>query len=149
VYPITVPTLRSRPEDIPLLVNAFVQRFARAQGKQIEETPKAVMDELVNYDWPGNVRELENVIERAVITSSGKVLRLAARLEPRGATRSEGDYQGSLHDVERAYVSRILELSDWRIEGKKGAAELLGLHPNTLRFRMRKLGIRRPEVPTY
>ena len=89
------------------------------------------------------------MIERAVITSSGKVLRLAARLEPRATTESNRYYQGSLQDVERAYVSRILELSDWRIEGKKGAAELLGLHPNTLRFRMRKLGIKRPEVPTH
>jgi len=147
VYPITVPTLRRRRDDIPLLVNALVGRFARAQGKDIVEIPKPVMDELVNYDWPGNVRELENVLERAVITSSSKVLRLAARLEPRATT--DGDYQGSLQDVERAYVSRILELSAWRIEGRKGAAERLGLHPNTLRFRMRKLGIKRPAVPTH
>jgi transcriptional regulator with GAF, ATPase, and Fis domain len=144
VYPITVPSLRQRKEDLPLLVNAFVQRFARNQGKRIDQIPQPVMEELERYDWPGNVRELENVIEHAVITSRDKKLRLAAKLPRRQKAHPEA-YRGSLEDVERDYVRRILVHAGWRIEGNVGAAELLKLHPNTLRFRMRKLGIERPE----
>jgi DNA-binding NtrC family response regulator len=103
------------------------------------------MDELVGYDWPGNVRELENVIEQAVITTPDNKLRLAARLVPGGGLEREDIYKGSLDEVERDYIQRILELAGWRIEGDRGAAELLKLHPNTLRFRMRKLGIHRPK----
>jgi PAS domain S-box-containing protein len=148
VFPITVPPLRKRREDIPLLVDAFVQRFSKEQGKKIDQIPQPVMDELTSYDWPGNVRELENVIERAVITTSGIKLRLAAKLRARKeqAKDSEEIYQGSLEDVEREYILRILEHANWRIEGRGGAAELLKLHPNTLRFRMSKLGIERPKA---
>jgi PAS domain S-box-containing protein len=145
VYPITIPPLRKRKEDIPILVNAFVARFAGPQGKQIREVPQPVLDELLSYDWPGNVRELENVIQRAVITSPGQTLRLAARLGPSLVSADSGNgYRGTLGDVERAYILGVLKLTNWRIEGDRGAAELLGIHPNTLRFRMRKLDIKRP-----
>ena len=151
VYPITVPTLRQRKDDVLLLVNSFVRRLARAQGKQIDQIPQPVLDELVRYDWPGNVRELENVIERAVVTTRDNKLHLAAPLTPTAVPAVEdgapATYRGSLEHVERDYIGRVLELSDWRIEGNEGAAELLGLHPNTLRFRMRKLGIKRPSKP--
>jgi transcriptional regulator with GAF, ATPase, and Fis domain len=143
VYPITVPSLRQRKEDLPLLVNALVERFARDRGERIEEIPASLMEELARYDWPGNVRELENVIERAVITTRGRKLRLAAKLPRLQKTPAE-IYQGSLDDFDRRYIKRILEHVGWRIEGKAGAAELLDLHPNTLRFRLRKLGIERP-----
>ena len=150
VYPITVPPLRKRRNDIPLLVSAFVKRFAVRQGKRIHEVPQPVMDELTRYDWPGNVRELENVIQRAVITCSDGTLRLAARLVPAKSTSHEPEdgYRGTLDEVDRSYVLQVLELAGWRIEGERGAAELLGLHPNTLRFRMRKLGIERPAAST-
>jgi formate hydrogenlyase transcriptional activator len=146
VYPITIPALRQRRSDIPLLARAFVQRLAKHLGRPIEVIPQPVMDELVQYDWPGNVRELENVIEQAVITTPDRTLRLASRLiranEPEIAWRNR--YRGTLQEVERQYSRQILELAGWRIEGRKGAAALLGLHPNTLRDRMRKLGIARP-----
>jgi formate hydrogenlyase transcriptional activator len=147
VYPITVPPLRRRKEDIPVLASAFVRRFALAQGKAVDRIPRAVLDELVRYDWPGNVRELQNVIEQAVITTRGRSLRLAARLTRPVERREEpGDprYEGTLDEIERRYIRRVLDLCGWRIEGAGKAAELLGMHPNTLRFRMAKLGIRRP-----
>ena len=128
-----------------MLVDAFVQCFARAQGKRIDQVPQPVMDELAGYGWPGNVRELENVIERAVVTARGSKLRLAAPLQSAPVSASAEGYRGRLDQVEKDYILRVLELSEWRIEGKGGAAELLGLHPNTLRFRMRKLGIERPQ----
>jgi PAS domain S-box-containing protein len=146
VYPITVPPLRQRPTDIPLLARAFTQRLAQQFGRPIDTIPQPVIEELVRYDWPGNVRELENVIEQAVITSPERTLRLASRLIPAKGTASGrlDRYQGTLEEVERTYTLHVLEEAKWRIEGRKGAATLLGLHPNTLRARMRKLGIARP-----
>jgi PAS domain S-box-containing protein len=148
VYPITVPTLRRRKDDIPLLVHAFVQRFSQNQGKRIDQISPRVMEELVGYEWPGNVRELENVIERAVITTRENKLHLAARLSNVQSADKEPVHRGSLEDVQRDYIEEILDQVGWRIEGKGGAAELLQLHPNTLRFRMRKLGIARPNGQT-
>jgi DNA-binding NtrC family response regulator len=143
--------LRQRREDIPLLVARFVRQYAGAYDKRIESIPQPVMDELSRYDWPGNIRELQNVIERAVITTPEGQLRLATRLtngdsQPaRGARAgSASTYRGPLEAVERDYIVRILESQGWRIEGDQGAADLLGLHPNTLRSRMRKHGIERP-----
>jgi len=149
VFPLTIPPLRQRREDVPLLVETFVRRFSAAQGKSITQIPRPVMDELSAHDWPGNIRELSNVIEQAIVTSAGEALRLTSRLTARGGTdsgraRPGSADRGTLEDVERQYVLEVLEMSDWRIEGEGGAARRLGLHPNTLRNRMRKLGIRRP-----
>jgi DNA-binding NtrC family response regulator len=147
-YPLTVSPLRKRREDIPSLAEAFVREFAAAQGKRINRIPESVLEELSRYDWPGNVRELRNVIERAVIHTTGDTLRLGERLaNPALVTTGEPEgYRGKLKDVERRYIESILERCAWRIEGTDGAAELLGLHPNTLRHRMGKLGIKRPSL---
>jgi len=151
VFPLTVPPLRQRRDDIPLLVKTFVRRFATAQGHPITEIPRPVMNELVAHDWPGNVRELSNLLEQAVITSTGGTLRLPSRLS--GAARADageksgtsGDGDGrTLEEVERDYMLEVLQACGWRIEGEGGAARRLGLHPNTLRNRMRKVGLHRP-----
>ena len=148
VYPITVPALRDRPEDIPLLVQHFVQHFAQRRARRIDEVPTEVMRRLQAYHWPGNVRELQNVIERAVLTSSDRVLRLAEPLKTNGndkvATRVI-DLEApdlTLDEVERRYIVRVLEATTGQVSGAGGAAEILGLHANTLRYRMKKLGIR-------
>lgn len=142
VFPITVPPLRERKSDIPLLVDFFVDRISRRLGKSIESIPKAVMDALRDYHWPGNVRELENVIERAVIDSSGPKLRLADELTK--ARKELPAAQKTLDEVERDYIVRVLEQTHWKVSGKNGAAEILGLDRSTLRARMRKLGISQP-----
>jgi transcriptional regulator of acetoin/glycerol metabolism len=111
----------------------------------IDRVPQAVLDALMAYDWPGNIRELENIIERAAIGSTDGTLRLTERLTASTSQPAAGaGYQGTLQDFERRYILEVLEMSHWRIEGARAAAERLGLHPNTLRFRMRKLGIQRP-----
>lgn len=142
VFPVKLPPLRERIEDVPLLANAFAARFGKRLGKGIARIPEKVMDELQAYDWPGNIRELENVIERAVISSEGPVLSLADRLSGPGAVVAESRPK-SLESMEREHILATLEKTRWRIEGKEGAALLLGLNPSTLRGRMRKLGIRR------
>jgi PAS domain S-box-containing protein len=142
VFPITVPPLRQRKEDLPALVELFVGRLARGQRKSVREIPAAVLDELAAYDWPGNVREVENVLERAVITSPGPSLRLAERLLPtdRSTAAAGAPYPVTqkLAEVERAHILRALEACGWQISGVGGAAARLGLHPNTLRSRMAK-----------
>jgi len=143
VFPITVPPLRQRKEDIPLMVQAFIERYARNLGKQITSIHKETMKALQDYPWPGNVRELESIIERGVILCSGPVLHLADKLEistplPSLALRT-------LEETERNQILKILSETRWRIEGRDGAAAILGLHPSTLRARMHKLGILRPE----
>ncbi len=147
VYPITVPPLRDRRDDIPLLVEHFVQHFAQRRGRRIDEIPAEVLRRLRAYDWPGNVRELQNVMERAVLTTRDRVLRLAEPLKnaanEKVATRENGsDAPGmTLDEVERRYIVRVLEATEGQISGAGGAAEILGLHANTLRYRMKKLGI--------
>jgi formate hydrogenlyase transcriptional activator len=144
VFPITVPPLRDRRVDIPRLVEHLVAQLAARNGKRITEVPDALLQELQAYDWPGNVRELENVLERAVITATDRTLRLAEplqRLDPAPLDRPASD---ALVDVERAHILRILSVKHWRIEGRGGAADTLGLKPSTLRSRMRKLDIVRP-----
>ena len=143
VFPITVPPLRQRKEDIPLLVEAFIQRYAKKLGKQITSVQKKTMKALQDYPWPGNIRELESVLERAVILCSGPVLRLADKLEVSSPIMSSAIR--TLEEVERNQIIKILSEARWRIEGKNGAAAILGLHPSTLRARMHKLGILRPE----
>ncbi len=138
-FPIHVPPLRDRREDIPLLVWSIIERRQVTFGRRIETVPKRMMDALMRYGWPGNVRELENLIERALILSPGSSLRLE---EPLAATtRPTPD---RLDEIEREHILRILERCGWRINGEGNAAALLGLEPSTLRSRMQKLGIRRP-----
>ena len=144
VFPITVPPLRQRKEDIPLLVGAFIERYTRKLGKQITSVQKTTMKTLQDYPWPGNVRELESVLERAVILCSGPVLQLADKLEI--SSPSVSSTIRTLEEVERNQILKILSETRWRIEGKNGAAAILGLHPSTLRARMHKLEILRPET---
>jgi formate hydrogenlyase transcriptional activator len=144
VFPVSLPPLRKRTDDIPELVRFFVDKYARKFDRRIETIPKSAVKTLEGYPWPGNVRELEHVIERAVITTSGPVLQLADHLEPLRDTR---DAESSLKDLaamEREHILRVLQETGWKIEGPKGAAAILNLHPSTLRFRIKKLGIRRP-----
>ena len=144
VFPITMPPLRQRQEDIPLLVNHFVAKFNKKTGKKIETVSKDTMNILHEYHWPGNVRELESVIERAVIISQGSALQV---LDSFDTSRHKGELVGqnvkALVALEQDLIRRVLQKTGWRIEGKKGAAIILGLNPSTLRFRMRKYGIPR------
>jgi formate hydrogenlyase transcriptional activator len=146
VFPIEVPPLRARKEDIPLLVWHFLGQLGTTLGKKIERVPVSTMERLVRYDWPGNVRELRNVLERAVILSPGTALLLddlddsrpAAIVPPVVAGRSR-----TLADVERDHILGVLEALEWRVRGPGNAAEELGLNASTLYSRMKKLGIRR------
>ena len=144
VFPITIPPLRQRIEDIPLLVNHFVGKFNKKVGKKIDTISKETMNALQEYHWPGNVRELESVIERAVITSQENVLQVLDRFD---TFRKKGEPAGgdvkALAELEQNHILQVLQKTGWRIEGKTGAAILLGLNPSTLRARMRKYGIRR------
>ena len=144
VFPITVPPLRQRKDDIPLLVQAFVARHARKLGKQITSIQKETMKALQDYPWPGNIRELESIIERAVILCPGPALQLADKLEMASLPFSAG--MNTLEEVERNQIVKTLLQTHWRIEGKDGAAAFLGLHPSTLRARMHKLGIVRSDI---
>jgi len=158
VFPIQVPALRERREDIPLLVRYFVQKFSRRQNKIVQYVPADAMDALVNYGWPGNVRELENFIERAVLLSPGRELRVAmSELRPSGMSAdhssdsaeiatfgAERSSIATLEEAERQHILRALRQTEWRIAGPKGAAAVLGMKRTTLQARMRKLGIRRP-----
>jgi PAS domain S-box-containing protein len=144
-YPISMPPLRKRKDDILPLVEYFVDQFSRKLGKHIDKISKDTQEILLDYDWPGNVRELRNVIERAVIGSSDKILVLSEILSRRN-TESINIDSGivPLQDMERQHILKALEVCANKISGKNGAAEMLGLHPNTLHFRMQKLGIKKP-----
>jgi transcriptional regulator with GAF, ATPase, and Fis domain len=148
VFPINLPTLRARRDDIPLLVWSVINRRQRVLGRQITDVPKRVMQSLAAYDWPGNVRELENVIERALILSKGPTLYVEelGALAPAAAQAASPLSLRPLADVEREHIRGVLERCGWRVNGEGNAAEVLGLHPNTLRFRMKKLGIARPRL---
>jgi formate hydrogenlyase transcriptional activator len=156
VFPIRVPPLKERTEDIPLLVRHFVQQFSRRMNKHIDSIPSETMRALVRYDWPGNIRELQNVIERAVILSPGPALRvsladLKSRVEPvvrrleaavAPAIEAGGNIQSVLDETERAQILRALDQSKGIVSGPEGAAARLGMKRSTLQFRMQKLGIR-------
>jgi formate hydrogenlyase transcriptional activator len=145
VFPITIPPLRERPEDIPLLVQHFVQQTARNMNKAIDTISCDTMDALTQYSWPGNIRELENVIERAVILSPGPVLRLSIRdLHTRIAPGHNHERNQTLEEVQRKHIVTTLKQTRWVLSGPRGAATRLGLHRATLYFRMKKLGIVRP-----
>ena len=141
VFPITMPPLRERREDIPILVWAFVREFCRSDGKTINHIPQKTMEFLQCYSWPGNIRELRNIIERGVILSNGPVL----RIDRLAAEETVVSQESTLEDMERNHIIRVLENTDWRISGKKGAGQILGLKESTLRFKMKKLGIMRPK----
>ena len=147
VFPLILPPLRERRDDIPRLVRHFTQRFARRMGRQIETIPSEVMSALVQYPWPGNVRELQNVIERAVILSRGSVLQVPkADLQsalPQPAAPVD-DASPTLAHAEREHILRALRDTHWVLAGPKGAAERLGMKRSTLQFKMKKLGISRP-----
>ena len=142
VFPIRVPPLRERPEDIPLLVEHFVQEATRRMHKTIDTIPSETVDALIQYRWPGNIRELENVIERAVILSPGPVLRLSHRdLKSRVMPGQGIDRNQTLEEVERGHILATLKETRWVLSGPNGAATRLGLNRSTLHFRMKKLGI--------
>jgi transcriptional regulator with GAF, ATPase, and Fis domain len=143
VFPIQLPPLRERPEDVPPLVWQFVDEFSRRFGKRIVSITNDDMTALQQYPWPGNIRELRNVIERAMITSPGPQLQVALPRPACGRARQSD----RLADVEKAHVREVLESTGWRIRGANGAAEVLGLRPTTLETRMAKLGLFRPGLP--
>src|SRR5262249_4123029 len=165
VFPVRLPPLRERPDDIPLLVHFLVNKFAPRVGKRLDGVSRATMQRLQEYPWPGNVRELENVLERAVILATGATLEVAPDLLPAKATRpvadraqpegagaapaataaqqAPGQPLPSLEAVERDHIATVLRHTNWVITGPRGAATILGLNPSTLRSRIKKLGISR------
>jgi transcriptional regulator with GAF, ATPase, and Fis domain len=143
VFPILIPPLRERLEDIPLLVRVFVREFQKKMGKEVESIPKKTMQALQSYSWPGNVRELRNLIEHAMILSKGQTLEVdMPKLAP-----SEIDPTDKLEDMERKHIVAVLEKTGWRIGGKGGASEVLGMVRTTLHAKMKKLGIKRSNKP--
>jgi formate hydrogenlyase transcriptional activator len=146
VFPIAVPALRERREDIPLLVRYFAQKFARRMNKRIETIPTEAMTALSRYHWPGNVRELENLIERAVILSPGSELHVPLA-ELKAATSQGGQPVATLEAAERAHILQALQAAKWVIGGPSGAAAKLGMKRTTLQSKIQKLGISRPGHP--
>jgi transcriptional regulator with GAF, ATPase, and Fis domain len=150
VFPLHLPPLRDRRDDIPRLAAHFVTRFGRRLGRSVSGLSSASVKRLVSYDWPGNIRELQNVIERACVLSPGPIVEVsddhlsAGRPGAAPAGPAEGEPLLSFAEMEAAYYRRVLEARDWRIEGPDGAASVLGLNPATLRSRMRRLRIQRP-----
>ena len=151
VFPVVVPPLRQRPEDIPQLVRHFTQRFARRMSRQIETIPTPVMEALMGYPWPGNVRELQNVIERAVILSVGPSLQVPQSdlqaIAPPSQVPAQAPTKSpvTLADAEREHILSVLRQTGWVVGGPKGAAVRLGMQRSTLQKKMKKLGISRPE----
>ncbi len=150
VFPIRMPPLRERTEDVPLLVNYFAMKYAKRLGKAIEAVPQAALERLTRYPWPGNVRELENVIERGVILTRGQLLELGEWLRKPEALAGAAP-PPTLDEIQRRHILEVLELTGWQVSGERGAAKLLGLRPTTLEARMKKLGIsrqtaRRPNI---
>jgi len=159
VFPVRVPALRERPEDIPLLVRHFVQQFSRRLSKTIDTIPSDTMTTLIKYPWPGNIRELQNVIERAVILTRGPILKVpsddlavpnhapapviaAAFNTPVVPSDTNRNMRTALNDVERQQILAALEQCNWIVSGPNGAAARLGMKRSTLQSRMQKLGIR-------
>jgi formate hydrogenlyase transcriptional activator len=162
VFPISLPPLRERTDDIPLLVDHFVQLFATRQHKRVPRMSPAALERMMSYPWPGNIRELQNVVERAVILTSGSVIPIEAIplgrvARPRPALPADLGSAGEtpavriphFSEAERNAIIRALEQTGWRISGQRGAADLLGLKPTTLHAKMKKLGIRRPSPTEF
>lgn len=151
VIPLRVPALRERRSDIPEMVMAFLQQFAKRMGRPVQSVSRETMRLLVDYSWPGNIRELQNVIERGVVLSKNSILKLGADLLPVEAsgtgiepgTVAETKDSDSLEEVQRRHILRVLERTGWVISGPRGAGAILDIHPNTLRSLMNRLGIRR------
>jgi PAS domain S-box-containing protein len=152
VFPVHLPPLRQRPEDVPLLVHFLVNRFAARIGRRIDSISRETLERLAAYPWPGNVRELENVLERAVILARGPILEIGAdvlAVPPVPVADQSAPPAGTLEEMERRHIAAALRDSGGVIDGPRGAARVLGLHPNTLRSRMKKLGISRdPHDPS-
>jgi formate hydrogenlyase transcriptional activator len=148
VFPIEVPPLRERPEDIPMLVRHFAREAGRRMNRRAMWVSPATMDALVSHSWPGNIRELQNLIERAVIRSVGDELRVPLEdLDEDAEIAGHGEAQGTLEEAERLHILATLKKTRWVLAGPRGAAARLGLNRSTLQFRMKKLGIMRPPVP--
>jgi PAS domain S-box-containing protein len=143
VFPIQLPALRERTDDIPLLVRLFLDRFATRVGRRIDNISSETMRRLVTYSWPGNIRELENVLERAVILATGPALEIEPDIFGHAHSGPAAAPELTLEDVERSHILSVLRQTSWVIEGPRGAAQILGLHPNTLRSRVKKLGLAR------
>lgn len=146
VFPINVPPLRERPDDIPLLVHFFANKFAQQMKRKIESVPRETMAALMNYHWPGNIRELQNLVERGVILSRGATLEIPlGELKPAGRNSNHTNGATTLESIEREHILRVLTESKWVIGGPSGAAARLGMNRTTLNHRLRKLGITRPQ----
>jgi transcriptional regulator with GAF, ATPase, and Fis domain len=130
VFPLVVPPLRERKADIHLLVNFFLSRFGKRLGKDVRGISQKSMECLASYSWPGNIRELQNVVERAVVLAGGPIVNVD---------------ESMVRSVERSHILRALNETDWVVHGKKGAADILGINPSTLRSRMEKLGIKKQQ----
>ena len=146
VFPVEVPPLRERKGDIPQLVRHFVNKSSKKMGKPIESIPDHVQEALSKYNWPGNIRELENIIDRGVILAINGVLRIEEALDMQEPMNVHSVQIRTLESVERDHITGVLEQTNWRIEGNSGAAIILDLHPNTLRSRMKKMGISRNQT---
>jgi transcriptional regulator with PAS, ATPase and Fis domain len=142
VFPIAIPPLRERKQDLEALTQHFMKTYAKKFNKSVEIIPARVITALHNYHWPGNVRELQHLIERAVILSSGTELAFGDWFQPVAENDKVG-LMSTLEDIESLHIQKILETTSWRISGKNGAAEILGLNASTLRSRIKKLGIMR------
>ena len=144
VFPIRLPPLRERSEDIPLLAMFLLEKFAIRVGRRFEGIDPGTLPRLAAYPWPGNVRELENVLERAVILSTGPILDVDPEVLGLPASDRVAQTSSSLVEIEKSHILSVLQQTRWVIEGDRGAAAILGLHPNTLRSRLKKLGLSRP-----
>jgi transcriptional regulator with GAF, ATPase, and Fis domain len=145
IFPITIPPLWQRKEDIPLLAKHFMEKYNKQFGKNITEIPEETMRLLQAKAWPGNIRELMGVIENAMITIKGSALHILDEIDSDyQVTKQEMQSAKGLTDMEKTHIVHVLKDTGWKIEGPNGAAKLLGLHPSTLRNRMKKLGIERP-----
>ena len=145
IFPIEIPPLRKRMDDLPLLVEYFVKRLNRRTGKKIDVIPKSTISTLMDYHWPGNIRELSNVVERAHVLSENNKLVVGEWFIPNETSSCMTcDALSTLEEANREHILKALDFSGWRIRGNKGAANILGLNPSTLESRMKKLGIRRP-----
>jgi transcriptional regulator with GAF, ATPase, and Fis domain len=146
VFPLESPPLRERKDDIPLLVNFFLSRFGKKLGKEVHGVSQKSMQSMVQYSWPGNIRELQNVIERAVVVARGPMVQIDDSMLCSETGLMETSTIDTLENVERSHIVRALTETHWVIHGKKGAAEILGINPSTLRSRIDKLGIKKPSA---